>query len=448
MHRTKTSSPYLIKKPFNVSAPEHFIPLVTGKGHFSPLNHPQKTNSIPKFKKVKKITSKNLTPYTRCSMTDISYKRSYRPRSRDLKNRNDIPSFIFDNNENSDLQVFLCKRRPMGQFLGSRLSVGTPNNVKKEVKSKFNMNISDEPIGDNDIKNKGESDGKVFTDEQMIRNMIPPSECIQYKPTKRLDVRNPDLFSNFPIFQNLCVLIAKFLMNVKIASPEYENLSSLEQELFLLYVNKKKQPEHKIKALSKSDLKTLNANWIKKRTNKNLRYVVNKVLKLLRESFKTQLYAKVKPYLHPKYGPLNEKAKFDYCFYGYYFLDAETYLDKEIETYFHPNSRRNAHFKSNGRIPTHISETYLNNLRTSKLFVRDFVIFLKKYLISEAQFNIVSSLTKNCRDWEKWYREEGEEILRGNVLNRFKKNPKGKFPWGVQEVQDGIQNILFKLGQV
>ena len=129
-------------------------------------------------------------------------------------------------------------------------------------------------------------------------------------------------------------------------------------------------------------------------------------------------------------------------------MDAVNYIKKNVETYFHPNSKRNPYFKNNKVIPTHVSETYLNNLRTSKLFTRDFVALLKQNLKLEAEMNIINSIKKNCKKWAKVYSTKGSKILMKNMMKRFKENPKGKFPWGVQEVDIAIQKILFKLGQV
>ena len=160
------------------------------------------------------------------------------------------------------------------------------------------------------------------------------------------------------------------------------------------------------------------------------------------------MYTKVRCFLSDHYKNLDTKAQFDYCFYGYYFLDAVSYIDRRLESYFHPNSRRNPNFMQKKFIPTHVSEAYFNSLRTSKLFVRDFVIVLKQCLPGEAAHNIVSWLSKTCTDWETWVESHGWDDFFEHAAKKFKKSSKAKFPWGLQEVKNATKNILFKLGHV
>ena len=289
---------------------------------------------------------------------------------------------------------------------------------------------------------------KVFTDEESVRKLVPKSFIITIDEKWEVDVDNLETFSDLKELRTLCQLLSKFLLKKRISISETKKLSQLESKLFLPYINKKKDRNNQVKEVSEDTLAKLNEQWIKRNSNENLRYVVTNTIKLMQKHFKETMFCKVRPFLKTEFQSLNERAQLDYCFYGYYFLDVVSYIPKPVERYFHRRSRRNPDLATNDFIPTQVSETYLNNLRTSKLFVRDFVAFLKGPLQRDTQNNVLFCVKNTCRTWEKNLKELGQEVLVDWLTKRLKSKFRLKIPWTVQEVDDGILDILGKLGKL
>ena len=449
----QSSFEYLVKRDVDVFHSGRLLPLVTGRGYFRSRASFQNMHKmqIP-FGMMRPFGQKSMisTPQTEYSVNGGSplglndWKKSgcqMQPRP--------IPFFNYGNPHFKNQKAQYYRK---SEFLGGNKPPIFPP-IQRKIKNEANRCINGQLSGKKQeptLKSKGIKKIKigVFINEQKVRDLIPPLTKIKIKKTKKIELNSKRSLPGLKKFRKVAHLLCKFLLGENISIIQIKKLSKLEKTLFMLYVNKKKSLEHQIDSLTEDTVASLHLNWNKKRTNKNLRYVVNKILKLMKDHFKLDLYPKTRPLLKPSLSNLNQKATLDYCFYGYYFLDAINYLEKRIECYFHPNSKRNPVFVDNPFIPNHISETYLNNLRTSKLFVRDFVLFLKGNFRQEARTQAINSILKSAKGWEKVFKDDGEAELMKKVRNRFIDNPKGKFPWGLQEVDDGVHNILFKLGHI
>ena len=318
------------------------------------------------------------------------------------------------------------------------------NLLKSRMRLSKQLNQTKENVKNYDSNPKK---SEIFKNKASVREIIPMGEEIKSSRETTPDLDDSKLFSDLNEFKKLAKFLLKFLIGKPITVHECKHLSRVEIQILLLFINKKKRSDKKESELSEEMLKKLNKNWTKKRFEENLRYLVNKILKFLQNHFKSTIYDKVRQFLNPQYILLNQNAIFDYCFYGYYFLDATNYIEKPIEVYFHPKSRRNPNLKKNKSIPRTISQNYLNNLRTSKLFIRDLVTYLKHCLEAEAKNNIISKLEKMCKEWEYTMKSKGKKHLIEMLTKMFTNNPKCKLPWGIQEVREAVEKMLVMLGQ-
>jgi hypothetical protein len=446
-------SEYLVKRNVDVFLSGKTLPLVQGRGFFKSKNASRCDSEFKKFKFVYPKEELIFSPKTQCSMKKHSPQRIiFKSRPFNIFENERKSRFKFPSNLKRNFKVNNCRQGPMLGFWRRAESLRPRT---RQVSEKEGSGLQNRPscFPQEMTSPKNDPGTKkmkmcVFMEDQKVRDLIPALSNIKIPKSKLFDSKNEKFYSGVTKFKKVSVVLCKFLLGEAVQLSEVQKLSPTENEILLLYVNKKKMAEHQVQQLGTQELADLSKNWNKKRTNKNLRYVVNKVLKMMKTYFKSELYGKIRNCLRLELQKLNEKAQLDYCFYGYYFLDAVNYLTKQVECYFHPNSKRNPQLATNPWIPNHISETYLNNLRTSKLFVRDFVLFLKGSFRQEAKLQAANSILKSAKTWEKICKDQGPEALMQNIKGRFINNPKGKFPWGLQEVEDGIKNILFKLGQL
>lgn len=288
---------------------------------------------------------------------------------------------------------------------------------------------------------------KVFFDEAAVQKMkLKESEIFSFvRP--RLNYISPRSFKKLKQFQKVCFLLSNFMLGRPIGVSETAGLSQSEKEVFLLLVNKKKKKENQIEDLTEQTLSELNSNWKKKRPTKELDYIMNRAIKFLQRVFKQTVYKYASDLLDVKLQKLNKKAKLDYCFFGFYFLNVRTLIKKPIETFFHPKSRLNKDLNGLPIIPQHISETYLNNMRKSPLFTDHFEFYLKKCVERENEFAILNALKNMMLSIERWIYINGQKGLQQHLERQYVKNKRWKLPWASQEIHVGVKNLLVKIGR-
>ena len=233
--------------------------------------------------------------------------------------------------------------------------------------------------------------------------------------------------------RKLSLLLVKFLMGERVRRGELAELSELETRIFLLFVNKKKSRNKQISRLDEDSLGQLGSDWIRKRFEENLRFVVNKAFKFLTKSFNDRLFYRLEQSMQPRYRETSWNSRFDYAFYGFYFQKVSSCIKKPLEIFFHPKSRRNV-VRNAELVPKTISQYYLNLVCTSDVFKRDLKTYLDHRILAEAERNIVSKVESMCKKWENRAAAHGPENLIQEIRDQYQRNPKCKVPWGVQEV--------------
>lgn len=213
-----------------------------------------------------------------------------------------------------------------------------------------------------------------------------------------------------------------------------------------MIMNKKKESSYRRSRLSERVLAGANKFWTERRMEENIRFLVKKILKHLQNVFRDQLFERVQGHLLPEYARLRHDVRFDYCFFGYYFANVKSILERPIESFFHPRSRASAWLKANPNIPRTISQGYLAKLRSSELFVRDVKIYVDRELMGEVKSDIFKKIGKMLGKWEQLLERGPPEAFLAAIDRQFKSNPKLKLPWSFQEVLLAIQKIYQFLG--
>jgi hypothetical protein len=316
-----------------------------------------------------------------------------------------------------------CKNKLLSSG-SKRILVSSKMYKSTKIVSPINLTFDDSTI----YKNQNEVQKLVLKPKSLIAMRM-----LDIDLTKELN--DPKLEH----FNNLRILILKFLMNQKIEIKELTKLKKVEQQLFLLLVNKKRV--NKKSRISEEFINELNEQWIPKRFEENLRYILNKAFKFLNSTFEKRQFYHLEKQLNPKYKSLPWKSRFYYGFYGYYFHSSAQRQNKPIESYFHPKASKYSQNSDKEVHPKTISQYYLNSICTSKLFRRDLMIYIDECLTREAKHNIIFKVDKLCKSWEKDYLKNGHEMLVKDIHKQFTTNPKCKIPWGLQEVDTAVRNI-------
>jgi hypothetical protein len=295
------------------------------------------------------------------------------------------------------------------------------------------------------LENKSEisplrkSSFKIFKSLKYLKDftLSVKSICSMRKPEIKLEnsLLGKKLFS----FNDLNFILIKFLTGNYVSPCEIKNLSETHKKLFFLFVNKKKGPKHKILKLDEDSLANLNQKWTEKRFEENLRFIVNKAFKFLREVFRIKLFPNLVTLLDKKLQNKTNEQKFEYCFSGYYFESVACAIDKPIESYFHPKHR--CHALLQNFVPKTISQHYLNLICTSPLFKRDLKVYFDQCIKLEARHDIINKINSQCKKWENFQNVHGEAKLLREVEFQFHQNPKCKLAWGIQEVVSACQNL-------
>jgi hypothetical protein len=317
-------------------------------------------------------------------------------------------------------------------------------NCKNKLKSKAGSTIELHPKmfskSKENIKSNSKKLNSIFKELIDLKTFILKESKIKSMSLNDVHLAKDKLGIKLIKFKELNFLLIKFLMNEQISMAEIDKLTELERSVFLLFVNKKKQSLQRIKSFNEESLRSLSKNWIKKRFEENLRFIVNKAFKFLIKTFNDHLFYTLENHMNPKYQKINWTSRFEYAFYGYYFEEVANCINKPIEVFIHPKSKKHSIENSNF-VPKTISQYYLNLICTSNLFKRDLKIYLENCLINEAKHNIISKIEGMCKKWENKIATHGSKHLIQEIKEQYERNPKCKLAWGLQEVDLAKQTL-------
>jgi hypothetical protein len=457
--QTNNNSTYKIKRDFDVFHSGTILPLVEGKNYFAStessslfcgqpnMSHVQRKFPRP-YKRINKesyATRRLNWPFPHWNthpFETVSLNRTHSdfPLIRNFRNVEDGT----DGTENTkSKEKFLITQSTSTE--DAQFDLQNQEKTKQDFKFKIILNSTDH----SEKLQTTKLSKNVFTSDQKVRDLILAEKELLIASTKsRVKFNKNKKMGSLKNFGRISKLLHKFLLGRQINRSEIKNISDFEKKVLIMYMNTKKSVPGKIKKLTIQNLKNLQNEWMMKSSDQNRSFILNRTFKHLKDIFRQNLYSKVSEYLRPEYACLNKNAKFDYCFYGYYFLDSKSYISRNIESFFHPNSRRNPDIKNKECMPTSTTEIYMNKLRTSPLFVRDFVLIQKKFILCFAEDEIALSLVNTFKAWEKMIGLEGLDPILVKIEKRLKDQGKKHLPWGKQEISNAIEDILLKIGSI
>lgn len=285
------------------------------------------------------------------------------------------------------------------------------------------------------------------------------SPCLVYQPLSKIDayilepknlvaMRMLDINlqdhmkrSKLNELKNLHLLMIKFLLGESVELHEIGKLKPVEKKLFRFFVNKKKSKQKSVSEHTEQSTRNLHKDWLPKRYEENLRFILNKAFKFLRSTFNERLFYHLEKLMSRSHRHLPWKARFTYGFYGYYFQKTTMERELPLEAFFHPKAARFSQRTDKRVLPKTISQCYLNLLCSSPLFKRDLGVYVGHCLETEARQNIVFKVDRVCRLWEDMLMGKGEDRLLEHVEKQFRLNPKCKVPWGLLEVRRAVRDI-------
>lgn len=426
------NSHYLIKRSVDVFHSGRILPLVHGKGAF-------------KSKKPKLLTFKSDLTNALTSFSKYGLKSG---------TRQNFFQFSRNLSQNKEKNIKIPKIQKMIQkpiqFYGIKQDSNVSEKKYKKLKTSRTLAFSIEKkektivLSEQNIlkkqKNFDFNEMIVFENFEEVRNLRIQKSFSNLNNLKTCITKDLNFQKNN--FKNLQIIMSKFLQKKPLESDEIKTLSKFEKSLFMIYINKKKDKDHQISSLCEKNLKDLNDDWVGKSPNNDLHYVLNNVVNLMKKHFKKYVFLQLKPFLKAKYRNLSEKAQFEYCFFGFYFMEARSSIPRKIEEYFLPKSKNLPDIRNSYLIPDYITLNYFKLLKKCGFFMKHFRIIVKDYLFLEVKQIASNWLIKECKRVTSKLRKEGEVQVIREIRERYRKNIRTKFPWGIQEVQKAIQSVL------
>ena len=141
-----------------------------------------------------------------------------------------------------------------------------------------------------------------------------------------------------------------------------------------------------------------------------------------------------------KRGISKEKRKNE--FYQHYFGDLARKLGKPLKCFYLPLTPSNWRFESKAKLSKTINHSYITSIFQSKLFLSDFVKFVREKSISYSREIIIEKIDKLVDRWEDQYKELDFSSRKiETIVEDIKFNSKCCFPWSMGEVRYAFEEI-------
>ena len=257
----------------------------------------------------------------------------------------------------------------------------------------------------------------------------------------------------FPALQ--CVL-RHLLCAEHVTQDELDALNEAETEILKAFIMKKRLTSNKKSiVLEETRFKEICSHPGHKRNEENLKCVFKYALKFLRTQFRRQ---------NPEYRfrkinkEMTQKNLVDLGFYTFYFGQVADNMRWPISKFFHPKvfsgnknlskSLDHAHLR-----PKTINKEYVENLKRSQKFMRDFTAYLQDtFNVKNSKTGIITqtkqiAIEKMMQKLDQWYKimhkHQDNVENRGGlavVLNDLYSNTKCKLPWSVVEMRKAVND--------
>lgn len=240
------------------------------------------------------------------------------------------------------------------------------------------------------------------------------------------------LHEESPISRALVILFLKG----ELSPQKFALLSSTEQTLIkaLLSVKNGSPPQS-------STLKNKIAFApIKRRTEENIKFIFNRAIKFMMDSFKAGPFAEARKQMKPRFQKLKLKEKLGYAFFGHYFGRESANLGTPIEQFLLPKKTRR--FRRHSRSSfTSISKQYLQLVSVNPAFLCDLRFYLRFCFMKQMLVDTVKKVQIILEKTIRKENREGSAESPGAAL-RFEKTLRNThMPWTIFELEFGLKDL-------
>ena len=254
------------------------------------------------------------------------------------------------------------------------------------------------------------------------------------------------------LFPTLQLVFRKVLWNERVNQEELNNLTTFDKDILQAILKKKKLISGTNMCFDEEPFADVVSRTGVKRNEENLKCVFKYALKFLRTQFRRSHseFRFRQQNIHMKH-----KNLIDLGFYTFYFGEIADHLDWPISKFFHPkvfagNPGLNANIDEPELRPKTINKEYIDNLKRSQAFIRDFKNYLEnKFEITEGVFTgIIDQYKKVSKEkmlqkldkWHKLFIKNGKDKGLELVLKELNENDKCKLPWSVTEMKKAVED--------
>ena len=276
----------------------------------------------------------------------------------------------------------------------------------------------------------------VFTSPELVPRFEMKSDNVQEYMEGLLSDSDMKLGKKIKKLKNLYLVLLTFMMDEPMEQELVNSLSGLEKQLLVVFLRKKRVKNYKRATATVEFMECARKCPVKRgKAEKSYKFVLNKVMAFLREIFRDKVYPFAEYLIHPHLTCLPKDLKLDFAFHGYYFGQASRDLRKRIECFFYPEVLRRHNLCFNSLVFKSVSNSYIDYVRRSPMFIIDVGFFLQNCLIRQANSLILNKIRKLVTSWEKHLVRFGVKSLGDHLKSKFIHNPKKKLAWSVQEVR-------------
>ena len=300
----------------------------------------------------------------------------------------------------------------------------------KSVKLKI-----EELLLDSDLNNKN----AVFKGTFERKKLLYKSENLKKLNIEQVisSISSEDLQINFFGESSSVKALATLFIKGKLRRETFKELTQFQMELITLLISKRMPKGNKLN----NESEFVEFPISRRRTEENIKFIFNRAIKFMMQSFKEKFFSQLKNKLKPKYLEMSTKEQLKYAFFGFYFGEESVRLKTPIDQFILPKK-----YSQGGSISKNcfssISKQYLQLVTVNPNFLNDLRYYLTNYFMHE----MINDTIKKCqiilsKCQKKVFKQkefDREEFVRDlEVIIK-----KTHMPWNIFELRIAIEDLI------
>lgn len=233
-------------------------------------------------------------------------------------------------------------------------------------------------------------------------------------------------------------ILTRLFLTGRVSSLEMASLSPVHQELVRALVRSKRQGVFAAKDNEPQEWVVL--PQCRRRTEENIKFVFNRAIKFMMQTFEDSYFAKFKYFLKPKFNDMCLKDRVKYAFFGLYFGEESKKLGMHIDHFLLPK-KQTPKSRKPGPIFTSISKQYLQLISVNPIFLKDLRHYLLHQFMKEISVDIIKKveiILKKCETLKKGENPEDPSTWKEEI-DRIIKNT--HMPWTRSEIECSLKDL-------